>query len=82
MGRIYEKATMSSSDKELEAQLLESGNKLVEPPSDVDELLPLLDVRILILRISVFSWFCRRWRWFHFGLKNVLRSGFFIYFLF
>ncbi|GMN35304.1 hypothetical protein TIFTF001_005216 [Ficus carica] len=34
---------MASSDKELEAQLTESGNKLVEPPSSVDELLPLLD---------------------------------------
>ncbi|PON99217.1 Armadillo-type fold containing protein [Trema orientale] len=34
---------MAASDKELEAQLLESGNKLVDPPSSVDELLPLLD---------------------------------------
>lgn len=35
---------MASSDKELEAQLLEAGNKLVDPPSSIDELLPLLDV--------------------------------------
>ncbi|KAF4353489.1 hypothetical protein F8388_013781 [Cannabis sativa] len=34
---------MASSDKDLEVQLLESGNRLVEPPSSVDELLPLLD---------------------------------------
>ncbi|KAJ7966255.1 Sister chromatid cohesion PDS5 B-B [Quillaja saponaria] len=34
---------MASSDKELEEQLLEAGNKLVDPPSSVDELLPLLD---------------------------------------
>ncbi|XP_048331363.2 sister chromatid cohesion protein PDS5 homolog C [Ziziphus jujuba] len=34
---------MASSDKELEAQLLEAGNKLVDPPSSIDELLPLLD---------------------------------------
>lgn len=35
---------MASSDKELEEQLLEAGNMLVDPPSSVDELLPLLDV--------------------------------------
>ncbi|XP_061346896.1 sister chromatid cohesion protein PDS5 homolog C-like isoform X2 [Gastrolobium bilobum] len=34
---------MASTDKELEEQLLEAGNKLVDPPSSVDELLPLLD---------------------------------------
>ncbi|GAV59950.1 hypothetical protein CFOL_v3_03481 [Cephalotus follicularis] len=34
---------MASSDTELEQQLLEAGNKLVEPSSSVDELLPLLD---------------------------------------
>ncbi|XP_062097335.1 sister chromatid cohesion protein PDS5 homolog C isoform X2 [Humulus lupulus] len=34
---------MAASDKDLEAQLLESGNRLVELPSSVDELLPLLD---------------------------------------
>ena len=36
--------TMAASDRELEAQLLESGNQLVDPPESVDELLPLLDV--------------------------------------
>lgn len=35
---------MASSDKELEQQLMEAGIKLVNPPSSVDELLPLLDV--------------------------------------
>ncbi|KAF2313015.1 hypothetical protein GH714_008758 [Hevea brasiliensis] len=34
---------MASSDKELEQQLMEAGTKLVNPPSSVDELLPLLD---------------------------------------
>lgn len=35
---------MASSDKELEQQLMDAGNKLLEPPDSVDELLPLLDV--------------------------------------
>ncbi|GMJ07765.1 hypothetical protein like AT4G31880 [Hibiscus trionum] len=34
---------MVSSDKELELQLMEAGNSLVEPPSSVEELIPLLD---------------------------------------
>ncbi|KAK4277237.1 hypothetical protein QN277_015259 [Acacia crassicarpa] len=34
---------MTSADNELEEQLLEAGNKLLDPPSSVDELLPLLD---------------------------------------
>ncbi|XP_059643018.1 sister chromatid cohesion protein PDS5 homolog C-like isoform X2 [Cornus florida] len=34
---------MASVDKELEEQLLEAGNRLLQPPSSVDELLPLLD---------------------------------------
>ncbi|XP_054818826.1 sister chromatid cohesion protein PDS5 homolog C isoform X2 [Prosopis cineraria] len=34
---------MASSDKELEEQLLEAGNKLTDLPSSVEELLPLLD---------------------------------------
>ncbi|KAF2287271.1 hypothetical protein GH714_039505 [Hevea brasiliensis] len=34
---------MTSLDKELEQQLMEAGTKLVNPPSSVDELLPLLD---------------------------------------
>ncbi|KAJ1396294.1 Armadillo-type fold [Sesbania bispinosa] len=34
---------MASTDKELEEQLLEAGNKLVDPPSSVDDLLRLLD---------------------------------------
>ncbi|KAL4303552.1 hypothetical protein GQ457_10G002910 [Hibiscus cannabinus] len=34
---------MASSDKELELMLLEAGNKLLEPPSSVDELITLLD---------------------------------------
>ena len=39
---------MASSDGELEEQLLQAGNKLVDPPSSVDELLSLLDVKALI----------------------------------
>lgn len=50
-GRSGSRGRMASSDKELEAQLTESGNKLVEPPSSVDELLPLLDVSPLIFRL-------------------------------
>ncbi|XVF35666.1 hypothetical protein REPUB_Repub18cG0165800 [Reevesia pubescens] len=34
---------MAASDKELELQLMEAGNRLVEPPSSVDDLIPLLD---------------------------------------
>ncbi|KAG2691389.1 hypothetical protein I3760_08G006400 [Carya illinoinensis] len=34
---------MASSDTELEEQLLQAGNKLVDPPSSVDDLLPILD---------------------------------------
>ena len=43
---------MASSDGELEEQLLQAGNKLVDPPSSVDELLSLLDVKALIDRKS------------------------------
>ncbi|RDX80536.1 Sister chromatid cohesion protein PDS5-like B-B, partial [Mucuna pruriens] len=35
---------MAFADKELEEQLLEAGNKLVDPPASVEELLPLLDI--------------------------------------
>lgn len=38
---------MASSDTELEEQLLEAGNKLIDPPSSVEDLLPLLDVSTL-----------------------------------
>ncbi|CDY70511.1 BnaC01g40770D [Brassica napus] len=34
---------MSDSEKEIENQILEAGEKLVDPPSSLDELLPLLD---------------------------------------
>ncbi|CAN1806222.1 Sister chromatid cohesion protein PDS5 homolog C [Linum perenne] len=34
---------MANTDKELEEQLMEAGNKLVSPPSSVDELFSLLD---------------------------------------
>uniref|UniRef100_A0A5B7B6F3 Uncharacterized protein n=1 Tax=Davidia involucrata TaxID=16924 RepID=A0A5B7B6F3_DAVIN len=34
---------MASADRELEEQLMEAGNRLLQPPSSVDELLPLLD---------------------------------------
>lgn len=37
----------SSTGKELEEKLLEAGNKLLDPPSSVDELLSLLDVKAL-----------------------------------
>lgn len=35
---------MADAEKELENRLLEVGNRLASPPSDVDELLGLLDV--------------------------------------
>ncbi|KAK7352647.1 hypothetical protein VNO80_18071 [Phaseolus coccineus] len=35
---------MATTDKELEEQLLEAGNKLADPPSSVEELLSLLDL--------------------------------------
>lgn len=38
---------MSDSEKEIENQILEAGEKLVDPPSSLDELLPLLDVSSL-----------------------------------
>nr|VDD48308.1 unnamed protein product [Brassica oleracea] len=34
---------MSDTEKEIENQILEAGEKLVDPPSSLDELLPLLD---------------------------------------
>ena len=40
---------MSSTDKELEEQLMEAGNRLLQPPASVDELLPLLDVSCNLL---------------------------------
>ncbi|MED6132305.1 hypothetical protein PIB30_017740 [Stylosanthes scabra] len=33
--------TMASVEKQLEEQLREAGNKLLDPPSSVDELLPM-----------------------------------------
>lgn len=36
---------MSDSEKEIENQILEAGEKLIDPPSSLDELLSLLDVR-------------------------------------
>lgn len=45
-----------SSNKDFEEQLLEAGNRLLHPPSSVDELPPLLDVSLfkflLLLGIS------------------------------
>ncbi|KAL7165961.1 hypothetical protein ACSBR2_036764 [Camellia fascicularis] len=34
---------MASGEREFEEQLEEAGNRLLQPPSSVDELLPLLD---------------------------------------
>jgi hypothetical protein len=38
---------MASVDKELEEELLEAGNKLLDPPSNVKDLLEILIVSIL-----------------------------------
>lgn len=44
---------MASVDKELEQQLLEAGNRLSLFPTQVDELLPLLDVRPSSFRLKI-----------------------------
>ena len=61
---------MASLDGKLEEQLLQAGNRLVELPSFVDQLLSLLDVKspnfwfpflnfvLLFVRVSVFSISC------------------------
>lgn len=46
---------MAGADKELEEQLLEAGNKLVDPPSSVEDLLALLEVIITPSPPSFFS---------------------------
>lgn len=60
--REEEAAAMAASDKELELQLMESGNRLVEPPSSVDELISLLDVIpnfyvFILIFVSLFSFY-------------------------
>lgn len=47
---------MSSLDNELEEQLINAGNKLLDPPSDLDELLPLLDVRTFFFLLVALSY--------------------------
>lgn len=48
---------MSDSDKNLENQILEAGEKLIDPPSSVDELLSLLDVSSLTIPLYLFFLF-------------------------
>lgn len=48
---------MSDSDKNLENQILEAGEKLIDPPSSVDELLSLLDVSSLTIPLYLFFYF-------------------------
>ncbi|KAG6598548.1 hypothetical protein SDJN03_08326, partial [Cucurbita argyrosperma subsp. sororia] len=44
---------MASSDKDVEEQLLEAGDKIVDPPTSVEELLPLLDkIESLLARVE------------------------------
>ncbi|KAL0801117.1 hypothetical protein Bca101_056293 [Brassica carinata] len=45
---------MADSDKQIENQILETGEKLTDPPSSLDELLSLLDVSSLT--ISILLW--------------------------
>lgn len=45
---FWTKAAMTAYDVELDEQLVEAGNKLVDPPASVDELLALLNVSIWI----------------------------------
>ncbi|KAL0687153.1 hypothetical protein Bca4012_086830 [Brassica carinata] len=47
---------MSDSEKEIENQILEAGEKLVDPPSSLDELLPLLDLFAYISKwVKIFT---------------------------
>ncbi|RDX74287.1 hypothetical protein CR513_45985, partial [Mucuna pruriens] len=63
--------SLAFADKELEEQLLEAGTKLVDPPSSVEELLPLLDVitecwtlkeqherKIVVSEMRMLKWMC------------------------
>lgn len=62
---------MASSNDELEQQLVEAGNRLLQSPSSVDELLPLLDVRplcfiacevcVCVVICIGLLWFCFRY---------------------
>lgn len=44
---------MASSDQALEDELIQAGNKLANPPSSTDELLPLLDVTFIFSFLSL-----------------------------
>jgi hypothetical protein len=44
---------MTSSESDLEEQLKEAGNKLLDPPSSVDDLLNLLDVMTLFPYVNI-----------------------------
>lgn len=46
---------MAPAEKELENQLMEAGNRLLNPPNAVVELLPLLDVNLLFSLIRILS---------------------------
>jgi len=46
-------STMASIDKELEEELLGAGNKLLDPPSSVDNLLDILIVSTLLISLSL-----------------------------
>lgn len=48
---------MSDSDKEVENQIIEAGEKLIDPPSSLDDLLSLLDVSFLHLSFAFFCGF-------------------------
>jgi len=50
-------STMASADKKLEKELLEAGNKLLNPPSSVDNLFRLLCVNIIFFFLSQFAFF-------------------------
>ena len=58
---------MASSDKDVEEQLLEAGNKIFDPPTSVEELLPLLDVSLSVLFFSILSE--RGFFFFNFGIS-------------
>lgn len=61
---------MASIDKELEEELLGAGNKLLDPPSSVDNLLDILIVSTLLFFLS-----------FDFFVLFVISMNFLIFFL-
>ena len=67
---------MASSDQALEGELIQAANKLANPPSSTDELLPLLDVTFIFSFLSL-CFLCRVLRF----LFSLIRSFIWIFVL-